>query len=199
MEPDWTDIVARLAPTLERDPRPVAAAGDRLAAVLAPIVLDPGAAPASPQIIFTERRANLSRHAGEVSFPGGLPDPSDPNLAATALRETHEELGISPESVEIVGALEPVHTHVSSILVVPFVGVLREMPSLEPSAEEIEAVFTFEVAELLDREEAQEWDRGGERFITHVWEMQGATIWGATGRMLHTFLRRIREELHREP
>ncbi len=60
--------------------------------------------------IFTERHHELPRHAGEISFPGGRRDPEDPDLIATALREAHEEVGLDPEDVEIVGALLPVQT-----------------------------------------------------------------------------------------
>ena len=195
-DPDrFAGLPDELAAALDPDPRPVAEPGDRLASVLVPLVLS-GDGPA--RMIFTERKGHLSRHAGEVSFPGGMPDPGDPGLAATALRETHEELGIEPSAVQVLGGLEPVHTHVSGILVTPFVGVLREWPALYPSAEEIEAVFVFELAELLEREDEQEWERGGERFTTHVWEMEGATIWGATGRMLHTFLGLVRAAQARE-
>lgn len=182
-------LVERLAAALDPDPAPAAATGDRLASVLVPLVLAPDE---PPRVIFTERKGHLSRHAGEVSFPGGMQDPGDRGLAGTALRETHEELGIEPDSVQVLGGLEPVHTHVSGILVTPFVGVLRSWPELSPSPEEIEAVFVFELAHLLAEEDEQEWERGGERFTTHVWEMDGATIWGATGSMLHAFLQLIR-------
>ena len=87
------DLAEALAPHLERDPRPVAAQGDRLAAVLAVVVGDD-----EPALLLTERAASMSRHAGEVSFPGGLAEPEDPDLRATAVRETHEELGIDPEA-----------------------------------------------------------------------------------------------------
>ena len=77
--------------------------------------------------MFTVRAAAMSRHAGEISFPGGLQDPGE-TLVETALREAHEELGLDPDAVRIVGALPPVHTFVSGILVVPFVGMLATMP-----------------------------------------------------------------------
>ena len=183
-------LAGRLQPGLDPDPRPVAAPGDRLAAVLVPLL--PGR-DGEASILFTQRRKTLSRHAGEISFPGGLPDAADADLATTALRETDEEVAISPSAVRILGALEPVHTHVSGILVVPFVGIVDECPVVHASEDEIEAVFEFTVAELLQREDEQEWEREGMRFATHVWEMDGATIWGATGRMLHTMLRLVRE------
>ncbi len=75
------------------------------------------------------RAAELSRHPGEVSFPGGLLDPGE-SLAEAALREAHEEIGLDPALPELLGALPPVHTPVSGILVVPFVGVLDGPPPL---------------------------------------------------------------------
>ena len=108
------DLAAALAPHLEHDARPRAAAGDRLAAVLALLVGD------EPTLVFTERAAAMSRHAGEVSFPGGIQDPGDDELLETALRETQEELGIAPTLIDVIGALSPIHTFVSGILVTPF-------------------------------------------------------------------------------
>ena len=114
-----SDIALAVAPHLDADPRPRPAPGDRLAAVLALVVGD------VPALVFTERAADLSRHPGEVSFPGGLADPEDVDLRATALRETYEEIGIEPASVTVLGALRPIHTFVSAILVTPFVGMLQ--------------------------------------------------------------------------
>ena len=78
--------------------------GDRLAAVLAPLVEAP-----EPALVFTVRSSDLSRHAGEISFPGGLQDPGE-SLQETALREAHEEIGLDPSAVELLGALPAVHT-----------------------------------------------------------------------------------------
>ena len=112
---------------LDPDPWPVALPGDRLAAVLAPLVVLP-----EPTLIFTVRAPDLSRHAGEVSFPGGLLDPGEA-LSDAALRETFEEIGIASPDVEILGALPPVNTSVSGILVVPFVGMVERPPALTVS------------------------------------------------------------------
>src|SRR3954454_23310654 len=78
--------------------------------------------PDEPGLIFTERRADLRRHAGEISFPGGRQDAEDPALVATALREAEEEIALDPAAVEIAGALPPVGTFVSGYRVHPFVG-----------------------------------------------------------------------------
>src|ERR1700749_4519034 len=64
--------------------------------------------PEEPGLILTERRADLRRHAGEISFPGGRQDPGDADLSATALREAHEEIGLAPDGVELIGELAPI-------------------------------------------------------------------------------------------
>src|SRR2546423_784250 len=92
-------IRASLAPAYEvREP----AAGRQPAAVLVPVVEGP-----EPSIVFTKRTEHLSRHPGEISFPGGMRHAEDPDLLSTALRETEEELGLSPDRVEVLGTLEP--------------------------------------------------------------------------------------------
>jgi 8-oxo-dGTP pyrophosphatase MutT (NUDIX family) len=87
--------------------------------------------------VFTKRRDDLKRHAGEISFPGGRRDPEDPDLAATALRETHEELGLPPDAVEIVGALPPTPTFVTNYAVYPFVGLIEPGFRWEPADAEV--------------------------------------------------------------
>jgi len=183
------DARAALRPALDPHPQPVAAPGDRLAAVLALLVESP-----APSLLFTVRAAGLSRHAGEISFPGGLQDPGE-SLLETALREAREEIGLDAASVEVLGALPAVHTHVSGILVVPFVGVVAEEPALTVSAAEITDVLRFPVARLGAVETATSYPRpdGG---TWHGWayELDGHTVWGATGWMLHSLLDRMRRE-----
>lgn len=177
------DLAAALAPHLEADPHPTAAPGDRLAAVLA-IVVDGDA----PALVLTERAATMSRHAGEVSFPGGLAEPGDRDLRATALRETEEELGIAPSNVELLGALPPLHTFVSSILIVPFVGVLEPRPELRPNPGEIAEVLEYGLDALVEAETTVEWKRDRGVYRGYAYEMGDHTIWGATAMILHAFL-----------
>src|SRR3954454_4878523 len=82
--------------------------------------------PDDPGLIFTERRADLRRHAGEISFPGGRQDPDDADLATTALREAQEEIALDPAAVAVAGALTPVSTFVTGYRVHPFVGTVAD-------------------------------------------------------------------------
>jgi 8-oxo-dGTP pyrophosphatase MutT (NUDIX family) len=183
------DALVSLAASL--DPGPVASLepGDRAAAVLLPLVLGP-----EPAIVLTVRAAALSRHAGEISFPGGLQDPGE-TLEETAVREAHEEIGLAPGSARLLGALPSVHTFVSSILVTPFVGTLDRLPPLTVNRAEIDEVVTFELARLARAERRVAYDRPGEG-VWHgfVYELDGHTVWGATGSMLHALLDTLRKE-----
>jgi 8-oxo-dGTP pyrophosphatase MutT (NUDIX family) len=186
-----TDLRGVLREALARNPpRPEPRSGDRLAAVLALVAEEP-----EPTLLFTERTSGMSRHPGEVSFPGGLQDPGDADLAATALREAAEEIGLDPTLPELLGALPSVHTYVSGILVTPFVGAVRAYPTLRVSDAEIARVIKVPMRELVDAEQVRERASEGNR-VWRGWsyDVEGATIWGATGAMLHAFLQIVRKE-----
>jgi 8-oxo-dGTP pyrophosphatase MutT (NUDIX family) len=180
------DLLERLGGRLDPDPRPRPAPGDRLAAVLIPVVQ-------GRSVVFTKRSETLSRHAGEISFPGGLRHDEDASIAETALRETEEELGLQRERVELLGALPPVHTFVSSILVVPFVGTLDGRPVFRPNPHEISAVLEYPLAELAEAEADVRWSRDGRDYVGYAYDMGEHTIWGATARILHGLLETARE------
>jgi len=174
----------RLAMVLDADPSPAPGPGDRLAAVLVPVLED-------GSLVFTKRSEAMSRHPGEISFPGGLEHAEDRSLAETALRETEEELGVPPSSVEVLGALPPVHTFVSRILIAPFVGIVLGRPVFTPSVEEIAAVLEYPIETLAVAESEVEWRRAGHVYRGWAYEMGDHTIWGATARILHSLLRAI--------
>lgn len=179
-----------LTPRLQADPRPAPAPGDRLAAVVALLV-----GPEAPAVVFTERAAGMSRHAGEVALPGGLQDPEDASLEFTALREVHEEVGIDPSLLRVLGALPPTHTFVSGILVTPFVATLDALPPLTISDAEIARVLTAPVRRLAEVEAERELHREAGQVWTGWWyELEDATVWGATGFMVHALLELLREE-----
>src|SRR5690348_10647427 len=100
----------------------MSAPGGTDAAVLLPLY----GYPERPGLVFTERRIDLRRHAGEISFPGGRRDHESEPLETTALREAEEEIGLPPPAVRLAGALPPVGTFVTGYKVHPFVGEIDE-------------------------------------------------------------------------
>jgi 8-oxo-dGTP pyrophosphatase MutT (NUDIX family) len=178
-----------LTSALDPAPAYAPATGDRLAAVLAPLVESP-----DPSLIFTVRSDALSRHPGEISFPGGLVDEGE-TPADAARREAFEEIGLDPTLPRLVGALPPVHTYVSAILVIPFVGLLGAPPDLFAAEAEIKEILRVPLAGLAAVEEPMELPRGdGTVWQGWAYPVDDHTIWGATGLMVHTFLDVLRAE-----
>jgi 8-oxo-dGTP pyrophosphatase MutT (NUDIX family) len=157
-----------------------------LASVLVPLVVSTP----DPRVVFTRRTETLSRHAGEISFPGGLAEEGE-DPASTALREAEEELGLAPAEVELVGALPAVHTRVTGILIVPFVGLLARDPRFTPNADEIAEVLEFRLADLVGRGAHSEFEHEGRMLQTYVYEVSGHVIWGATARIMWSFLEHL--------
>jgi 8-oxo-dGTP pyrophosphatase MutT (NUDIX family) len=162
-------------------------AGGVEAAVLIPIYPGPDGLVA----VFTERRADLRRHAGEVSFPGGRRDAGE-SLRDTALREAEEEIGLKPELVTIVGALPPTPTFVSNYAVYPFVGLIEPGGTFTANPAEVEAVVELRLADLVAGFERRRLIRRGVPIKTATYTVQGHFIWGATARILEGLLERLR-------
>lgn len=148
--------------------------------------------PEEPGLVFTERRADLRRHAGEISFPGGRRDEGDANLEATALRESQEEIGLDPAVVEIGEALPPTGTFVTGYRIHPFVGRIPHPAelSLVPNPDEVETVLTFSLDVLRESYAIRRLVRRGVAIHTPTYEVEGHLIWGATARILGDFLER---------
>jgi len=149
--------------------------------------------PDEPGLIFTERRADLRRHAGEISFPGGRQDEGDADLAATALREAQEEIALDPAAVDLAGALPPTSTFVTSYRIQPFVGRVADPGelNLEPNPDEVETVLTFSLELLRAGYEMRRLVRRGVPIRTPTYEVEGQLIWGATARILGDLLERL--------
>jgi 8-oxo-dGTP pyrophosphatase MutT (NUDIX family) len=169
---------------------PLAWPGARVAAVLIPLYARGG----HPYLLFTRRASSLARHSGEISFPGGSRDAYDASLAATALRESYEELRLPSGGVDILGTLPAVFAAVSNFLVTPVVGWLGEglapLAPLAPNPAEVAEVIEVPLAALVDPAifHEEEWRRAGETHTVYFYDYGAYRIWGLTGRILHTLL-----------
>lgn len=163
--------------------------GARDAAVLIPIVGVP-----EPTMIFTVRTDTLPSHKGQISFPGGSIDPDDGSPTAAALREAEEEIGLDPDDVEVLGALDSFHTFVSGYVVTAVVGWLERQPELRPNPAEVAEVLEVPVGDLVDEIRAEPgFTHNGRTFPTEAWVWNDHVIWGVTARILRAFLGRLAE------
>jgi 8-oxo-dGTP pyrophosphatase MutT (NUDIX family) len=139
--------------------------------------------PDNPGLVFTERRSDMRRHAGEVSFPGGRRDGNE-DLLQTALREAREEIGLDPDNVEIAGALPPIGTFVTNYKVHPFVGLIEEGMRFEPNPSEVESVLVASLDDLQAAYAKRRLVRRGVPIKTDTYLIADKLIWGATARIL---------------
>ena len=179
------DFRARLAAALaSHEPQRVSVDDARDAAVLIPIVAEP-----EPTLLFTIRTETLSSHKGQISFPGGSIDPDDANAIAAALRETQEEIGLDPDSVEVLGELDSFPTYVSGYVVTPVVGWLTAQPELHINPAEVAEVIAVPIASLNEEIRAEPgFEHSGRNFPTEAWIWEERVIWGVTARIVRSFL-----------
>ena len=191
---DWYGLYESFSPldltTGQRRPRVPESREEALrAAVLVPVLpADSGA-----RIVYTLRTDELRDHAGQVSFPGGSIDPDDDSPLATALREAEEEINLRPELVEILGGLEELYIAPSNFLVRPFVGLLRDGADLVLAPEEVEAIFSISLKELMSPGSLRKavWEREGRPHEVLVFAVGGHEIWGATASITAGLLARL--------
>ena len=150
--------------------------------------------PDNPGLVFTERRSDLKRHAGEISFPGGRRDEGE-ELIDTALREAEEEIGLSRDNVEVVGALPPIGTFVTNYKVHPFVGLIDEGMRFEPNPTEVESVLVASLDDLAAAYEKRRLVRRGVPIKTDTYLVADKLIWGATARILAELFDRLNRQL----
>jgi 8-oxo-dGTP pyrophosphatase MutT (NUDIX family) len=164
------------------------APGSKDAAVLIPLYPRDGDLVA----VLTERRHDLSRHAGEISFPGGRQDFPDEDLRITALREADEEIGLKPDDVELVGALPPTGTFVTSYKIHPFVGLIEPGYAWIAQETEVAQVLELSLDELVAGFEMQRLLKKGVPIKTPTYTVGEHFVWGATARIVQTLLERLR-------
>ena len=142
------------------------------------------------RVVLTRRTTWLRSHSGQVAFPGGRVEPGE-SLVDAALREAHEEVGLDPSSVEVVGQLSRMHTISSGAGIFPFVGIVRGgRPTLEPNPDEVDRVFDVALGELLADGVFHEeiWGIAETERPIYFFEVDNETVWGATARMLYELL-----------
>lgn len=146
--------------------------------------------PDGPNVVFQKRTESVRDHKGQISFPGGGTDPEDADALATALRETHEEIGVLPAHIEVLGQLDEMVT-VSNFRVTPYVGWLGRYP-YEWRFSDAEVAYLLEVplAHLLTPSTLVPDRRliNGREYVFSSYQWRDDLIWGATARMLTNFL-----------
>jgi 8-oxo-dGTP pyrophosphatase MutT (NUDIX family) len=143
-----------------------------------------------PTVLFTQRTTHLPAHAGQISFPGGRREEGDPDPISTALRESHEEVGLDPERVEVLGRLPEYNTS-TGFRVTPIVGWVEPPLQLKPDPEEVADVFEVPLQFLLDAGNHRHESAFYRGRMRNYWALPFGSrfIWGATAGMLVTFQR----------
>lgn len=159
--------------------------GERDAAVLVPVI----ARETGPALLFTKRADHLGEHPGQMSFPGGGREPADDDLAATALREADEEIGLDPTTAEMVGRLDDIRT-VTGYAIRPFVARVPDREYV-PDEREVAEIAVLALGDLTDLanydSERRDHPHYGETRL-HFFRVDGYVVWGATAQMLVQFL-----------
>jgi len=146
-------------------------------------------------LVLTRRRENLNAHAGQISFPGGQREDGEA-LPNTAVREAHEEIGVSPDAITLIGRIESLYIPPSDFEVHPFVGWYHngERPSFTPSQSEVAEVLEVPLRHLLNpaTRVIERWNLRGAEVDVPFYDVWGHKVWGATAIMLSDFLTRLK-------
>lgn len=141
-------------------------------------------------IAFIQRTEYNGPHSGQISFPGGKSEKTDPDIIHTALRESHEEIGINPEMVNVLGQLTPLLIPVSNFLVYPVIGFYKNTPVFKVDPNEVKKVIEIKLKDLLNTENctSKEFKYGDLSFVAPIYNPDNITIWGATAMILSELL-----------
>ena len=140
-------------------------------------------------MLFTKRSEIVEHHKGQISFPGGRMDDTDPSLLFTALRETEEEVGIARDDVQVVGPTDRFLTN-THFMVSPFVGFYSYPYDYTVNPDEIDRLIEVPLRHLLQDDifEVKSLERNGYTWKLHYYHYKNDVIWGVTGFLLSNFL-----------
>ena len=140
--------------------------------------------------ILIERSVYTGIHSGQIAFPGGKAEESDPDLKYTALRETYEEVGVPVEEVQIIGSLTNVYIQPSNYLVTPYIGYLSYTPDFMINEREVQKVIKMDIlnTDKVIRSTKKIIYSNGLSLQTPFYNIEGHTIWGATAMMMSEFI-----------
>ncbi len=146
------------------------------------------------KLTFIQRQVYSGVHSGQIAFPGGRFDVTDQCNLYTALRETHEEIGVPKEMISIIGKLSPLYIPPSNFIVYPFVGYSTEVPQFIPNPNEVQEVFALNIDDLLKDKTIQLREVKGKNYKMRVpcYYTEGRLIWGATSMILSELLEVIK-------
>jgi 8-oxo-dGTP pyrophosphatase MutT (NUDIX family) len=183
---DYINMISKLRQFLAHRRKKSITAPERISsAVLLPIYNKEGQC----HILFTHRTDNVKEHKGQISFPGGARQEGE-SLLDTALRESQEEVGLSPNQVEVLGELDDTATTTSNFVVTPFVGVIPWPNDLRADGWETDEIIEVPIGALLDKKSREDRKEviGGRPVTSFFYHYGDRVIWGATARILHQFL-----------
>jgi len=182
---DWLDQIRSNAP----QHHPGAAVLDAAEAAVLIAITDHSH---EPEVVLTRRADHLSSHAGEVAFPGGKRDPEDTSIFQTALRESHEEILLPPDQVEMIGAM-PISVSKMGLKVLPVIGIIPHQLELVASEDEIDSIFRVPLRYFLDTPppDFTEKEYKGVRYRIPCYHYEGYVIWGLTAYFITDCFNRI--------
>lgn len=188
----------RMAPRPRRKPspgidpdRPIPAA---VLALFFPAPASTELTEGEPCLLLTRRTERVAAHKGQICLPGGALDRGETPEAA-ALREAHEEVGVAPSEIEVVGRMSAVFIPVSGFRIEPFVAVARRRPEWRAAHAEVDALIELPARHLLDptRRGERPRERDGERYVTPFFAVAGEEVWGATAMVLSEVAELLRD------